>query len=92
LETAHAVKVWGRLNRLEDLLRQHKPPQAAGWPCTASPAMGDTHPAAGAASPASALGRALGSRLVNQFLHGLFLGLASLLGWFWFYGQNSKPK
>lgn len=92
------LRVWGRLNYLEVLLGQHKPCQTAGWTCMASPAVGTPPPppppplAAGAASQLCAQCRALGSYPVNESLHGLFLGLTSLLLLFCFYRQNSKSK
>lgn len=92
------LRVWGRLNYLEVLLGQHKPCQTAGWTCMASPAVGTPPPppppplAAGAASQLCAQCRALGSYPVNESLHGLFLGLTSLLLLFCFYRHNSKSK
>lgn len=89
------LRVWGRLNYLEDLLGQHKPCRTAGLTCGGGNTPRCWCSVTGVCSVQCG---ALGSHLVNPFLCGLFLGLTSLLWLFCFFtgkvqNQNeTQPK
>lgn len=76
------LRVWGRLNYLEDLLGQHKPCQSAAGQARCHPGCGDPCCWCSITAVCSVQCGAVGSHPVKQFLCGLFLGLASLLGLF----------